>query len=136
MSVGGLADQGRKPRVPIWPIVLAPVIAGIYYLALKLAFVESAVAVLGRTDLFEAPHWGSHWGFRLTAEAISVGFGTFVAAALAPGREQTAAVVGGCAISLGFAAKLALVYSDPAMFSSAEPWYQYSIDALSIVLAP
>jgi hypothetical protein len=107
-----------------------------YYLSLKLAFAESIVPVLGRTDLFERPHWGSHWGFRLIAEAISVGFGTFVAAALAPGREQTAAVVGGCAISLGFAAKLAIAYADPAILPRAEPWHQYAIDALSIVLAP
>jgi hypothetical protein len=135
MSLISDASQRVKPRAPIWPIVFAPFVAAIYYLALKLAFVECVVPVVGRTDLFETPHWGSHWGFRLVAETISVGFGTFIAAALAQGRERTAAVVGGCAISLGFAVKLALAYADPAM-PREEPWYQYAIDALSIVLAP
>jgi hypothetical protein len=116
--------------------VVAPIVAGLYYLAIKLAFLESVISVLGRNDLFEAPHWGSHWGFRLVAEAISTGFGTFVAAALAFGRERTAAMVGGCAISLGFVAKLALFHAYPDALPSEEPWYQYAIDAGSIVLAP
>jgi hypothetical protein len=136
MSLGNALAQKQGPRAPIWPLMLAPVVAGVYYLALKAAFVESVVPVLGRTDLFEAPHWGSHWGFRLIAEAISVGLGTFVAAGLARGREQTAAVVGGCTISLAFAAKLAFAYADPTILPREEPWYQYAIDALSIVLAP
>ncbi|MGJ5135798.1 hypothetical protein [Bradyrhizobium oligotrophicum] len=136
MSLEGAIDQRQKPRVPFWPVVLAPLVAGIYYLSLKLAFAASVIPVLGRADLFETPHWGAHWGFRLIAEAISMGFGTFVAAALAPGREKTAAVVGGCTISLGFAAKLAILYAEPTMIPRAEPWHQYAIDALSIVLTP
>lgn len=131
---GGLIQ--KRTRGSIWPLVVAPVVAGIYYLALKLAFVESVISVLGRTDLFDQPHWGAHWGFRLTAEAISVGFGTFVAAAFAPGREQTAAVVGGCTISMGFAVKLVLAYANSAMLTNGEPWYQYAIDAVAIIFAP
>ncbi|MGJ5001557.1 hypothetical protein ACQR10_09555 [Bradyrhizobium sp. HKCCYLRH2060] len=136
MSLEGAIDQMQKARVPFWPVVLAPLVAGIYYLSLKLAFAESVIPVLGRADLFETPHWGSHWAFRLIAEAISIGFGAFVAAALAPGREKAAAVVGGCTISLGFAAKLAILYADPTTIPGAEPWYQFAIDALWIVLAP
>jgi hypothetical protein len=134
--VTDLASDTNRPNNSIWPVLLSPVIAGVYYLAVKLAFIESVVSVMGRTDLFENPHWGSHWAFRIAAEVISVGFGTFVAAGIAHGREKNAAILGGCAISLGFILKLALTYSYSDAITVPEPWYQYVIDALSIVFAP
>jgi len=50
---------------------------------------------MGETDFFEVTRWGPNWTFRVAAEVIAVGIGTFVAASLAPGRERAAAVVGG-----------------------------------------
>lgn len=123
-------------RSSFWPVVIAPLVAGLYYLAVKLAFAESISAVMGRTDFFEIPRWGSHWIFRIIAEAIAIGFGTFVAASLAKGRVRLTATVSGLSISAGFLLKLGLVfwgsYSDPV----SEPWYQYVIDALAILAAP
>jgi hypothetical protein len=136
MATDSLVSEASQRTSSVWLVLLAPVISGIYYFAVKLAFMESVVSVMGRTDLFEIPHWGSHWAFRIVAEAISVGFGTFIAAGIAHGREKIAAVVGGCAISLGFIVKLALAYSYSEAVAIPEPWYQYAIDILSIVFAP
>jgi hypothetical protein len=136
MTASSLVSNANRPARSVWPVLLAPIVAGVYYLSVKLAFVESVVSVMGRTDLFELPRWGSHWAFRIAAEVISVGFGTFVAAALAHGREQIAGIVGGCAISLGFIIKLAFTYIYPDAVAVPEPWFQYAIDALSIVFAP
>jgi hypothetical protein len=130
-------------HAPLWPVLVAPLVAGVYYLAIKLAFVQSIVSVMGRTDLFETsfPRWGTNWTFRAAAEVVAAGFGTFIAASLAPGRQRVAAIVGGCAISLGFIAKLAFALADwnnldPDEHFVPEPWYQYAIDALMIVGAP
>jgi hypothetical protein len=124
------------PRRPFWPVVVSPFVAGIYYLAVKLAFAESISAVMGRADFFEVPRWGSHWIFRIVAETIAIGFGTFVAIGLARGRERITAVVAGLGISAGFLIKLGALfsgyYSDPA----SEPWYQHAIDVLAIIAAP
>jgi hypothetical protein len=51
-----LANDTNGPNKSVWPVLLAPVVAGIYYLAVKFAFIESVVSVMGRTDLFEIPH--------------------------------------------------------------------------------
>jgi len=133
-------DQVRPVQFAIWPVVLAPIVAGVYYLAVRTAFAQSVVSVLGRSDFFEVPHWGSHWVYRVAAEVVSVGFGTFIAAGLAPGRERVAAITGGCAIALGFIGKFVITYvvwesSDPAAIS-IEPWYQRVIDASMIVGSP
>jgi hypothetical protein len=130
-------------RSPIWPLFIAPLVAGIYYLAVKGAFAQSIIPVLGRTDFFDltVPRWGSHWVYRAAAEVIAAGFGTFMAAGLAHGRERAAAILGGCAISLGFISKLAFVfldwkYLDSEELSAPEPWYQYGIDVAMIFASP
>jgi hypothetical protein len=136
MAINSSVTNGSQSAGPVWPVWLAPAIAGIYYLAVKFAFTESIVSVMGRADLFEIPHWGPHWAFRIAAEVISIGFATFVAAGLAHGREKLAAVVGGCTISLGFVIKIAIVYTYRDAIAVPEPWYQYVIDVLSITFAP
>jgi hypothetical protein len=135
-------------RAPIWPVIIAPLVTGVYYLAIKGAFAQEIVSVLGKTaasdiDLsgIAAPHWGSHWVYRGVAELISTGFATFVAAGLAHGRERAAAIAGGCIISLGFLARIAfllyaLKYMDPEEFTVPEPWYQYAIEGLMIFAPP
>ena len=123
-------------KAAVWPILIAPLAAGVYYLAVKLAFSQSIVPVMGRSDFLDLPRWGSNWTFRIAAEVIAVSVGTFIAASLARGRERVAAIVGGCTISLGFALKLWLLYSDPDESFPSEPWYQYAIDAGTIVAAP
>jgi hypothetical protein len=119
-----------------WPVLIAPLVAGIYYLAVKFAFSESISTVMGRSDFFEATRWGSHWIFRIVAEAIAIGFGTFVAAAFAKERERITAIAGGLGISAGFLLKLGLVFSGSYSDPASEPWYQYVIDALAIAAAP
>jgi hypothetical protein len=125
-------------RIPRWPVLLAPFVAGVYYLAIKTAFAQSTVFVLGRSDFFDVPHWGPHWLYRIAAEVISVCFGTFIAAGLARGRERAAAVTGGCAIALGFAAKVGLTYLiwESSASVSVEPWYQRAIDGGMVLAAP
>jgi hypothetical protein len=141
--IDAVAPRTKEPNGPIWPILVAPIAAGIYYLAVKLAFQQSIVDVLGRTDFFDIPNarWGTHWVFRGVAEVIAIGTGTFVAASMAVGRQRVAGIVGGCAISVGFLIKLALAFLIPTDQDSndrqlLEPWYQYAIDCLLLVTAP
>lgn len=129
-----LSGTESQPKFAVWPVVIAPVMAGVYYLSIKLAFGQSIVSVMGRSDFLEVTHWGSNWTFRIAAEVIAAGLGTFVAASLAPGRERTAALIGGCTISLGFLFKLWVAYDQA--YPSLEPWYQHAIDAVMIVAAP
>jgi hypothetical protein len=143
MTANRLSDATASARAPLWPVLIAPLAAGIYYLAIKLAFEQSIVSVLGRTDFFDlsTPRWGSHWIYRGAAEAIAAGFGIYIAAGLAPARERIAAIVGGCTISLGFIAKLILTYylwthKDADTLYVPDPWYQYAIDAAMIFAAP
>jgi hypothetical protein len=133
--------QAESKASPLWPVVLAPLVAGMYYLAVKFAFAQSLTLVLGRSDFFEEPHWGYHWIYRAAAEVISVAVGTFIAAGLAPGRERTAAIIGGCTISLGFVGKLLLTYwlwhnEESGSLVSLEPWYQHAIDLVMVISAP
>jgi hypothetical protein len=132
-----------RARASLWPVLIAPIVAGLYYLSIKLPFAQSVVPVLGRSDFFHftTPRWGSHWMYRVAAEVIAVGFGTFVAAGLALGRERAAAIVGGFTIALGFLVKLAStslvwIYKDADTFVVLEPWYQYAIDVAMIFAAP
>jgi hypothetical protein len=138
-----MTDGTLRARTSLWPVLIAPIVAGIYYLSIKEPFAQSIVQVLGRTDFFDfdTPRWGSHWMYRAAAEVIAAGFGTFVAAGLAPGRERAAAIVGGCTIALGFVVKLAItsfvwMYKDDDTFVLLEPWYQYAIDFAMIFAAP
>jgi hypothetical protein len=135
LAVSSVAIQSRAP---IWPVLAAPFVAGIYYLTIKSAFEQSIISALGQTSASEidladidAPHWGSHWIYRLAAEIVSASFATFVAAGLAHGRERVAAVVGGCIISLGFLARIG-----PGEVLTPEPWYQYGIEGLMVFAAP
>ena len=144
----GVLNHSTRPISGFWPVIIAPLVAGVYYLALKTAFAQSIVSVLGHTattdiDLSDvlAPQWGSHWVYRGASELISAGFGTFVAAGLALGHERLAAIVGSCMISFQ-----ALVRTGVLVFAwkyvgindatAPEPWYQYAIDALMIFAAP
>ena len=144
MTATSRLDQTTTPvRVPMWPILVAPIVAAIYYIAVKLAFAQSIVPVLGRLDFFDIPipRWGPHWIYRATSEVIATGFGTFIAAGLAPGRERIAAIVGGCAISVGFIAKLFVTYlawryEDADRLVLLDPWYQQAIDVAMIIGAP
>jgi hypothetical protein len=133
-------------RAPIWPVIVAPLVA-IVYLAIKSAFAQSIVSVLGTAtidiDRFDpaAPQWGSHWLYRSVAEAVATGLAALVAAGLAHGRERLAAIVAGCSISAGFVVRIAILlyawtYRGRADFGAPEPWYQYAIDAAMIIAAP
>src|SRR5260370_21287645 len=96
-SMPAVSCVASQSRTPIWPVLVAPLVSGVYYLAVKSAFGQSIVLVLGQTsatdiDLADiaAPHWSSHWGYRLIAEIASTARETFVAAGLAHGRERMA----------------------------------------------
>lgn len=132
--VSTLSSTRPQSKAAIWPILIAPLAAGVYYLSVKLAFAQSIISVMGRTDFLELTRWGPNWTFRIAAEVIAVGIGTFVAASLAPGRERAAAIVGGSTISLGFVLKLWILFSQGD--ESLEPWYQHAIDGVVIVAAP
>jgi hypothetical protein len=135
-------------RAPIWPVIIAPFVGCVYYLAIKSAFSLSIISALGHTATTDinlsdiaAPHWGSHWVYRIATEVISTAFGTFVAAGLAHGREREAALAGSCMISFEAVARLAvLVFAWKFMglddSTAPEPWYQYAIDAAMIGAPP
>ena len=137
-----------RPHASIWPIVVAPFVAGIYYLAIKSAFAQTIVSALGKTaatdirfeDIYSL-HWGSHWVYRLAAEFISTYIAIFLAAGLAHGRERAAAIVGGCIISLGYVTRIGILlhawkYLDPNDYSVREPWYQYVIECAMVIAPP
>jgi hypothetical protein len=132
-------------RAPLWPVLIAPLVAGLYYLALRQAFVlclESVVA--DASDLAPqdggAPQWGSHWLYRAFAEAVSVPFGIFIAAGIAQKRAKLAGLVAGLAISVVYLLKnLGLLYSMyrwPGYYELIEPWSQHVVDGLIIIGAP
>jgi hypothetical protein len=138
---------GAPTRAPIWPTLIAPLVTGVYYLALKGAFTRSIDAAVGATAVdniklgdLTAPQWGSHWIYRIVAEIISIGFGTFLAAGLARGRERAAAITGGSTIALVFLVGTAVaVYVRIYMaddYVMREPWYQFMIDGLLVIGCP
>src|SRR5260370_35405269 len=104
------------------------------------------VGGVGHVDLreFAAPKWsswGSHWFYRLLAEAASLAFGTFVAAGLARDREKPAAIIGGLTVSAFYLLRLsfllfAYMYLDPEAYRLNEPQSQYIVDALVMIAAP
>jgi len=138
---------GAPRRAPIWPVLIAPLVAGVYYLALKAAFIRSIDAAVGTTatsnielgDL-AAPQWGSHWIYRVVAEVVSVGFATFISAGLARGRERPAAITGGITIALVFlVGTVMVIYVRIYMaddYVMREPWYQHVIDGLLVIGCP
>lgn len=133
-------------RAPIWPLFLAPLVAGIYYLALRQGFALSLASVVAdasdvASHQWDAPKWGSHWIYRSFAEIVSVPFGTFVAAGIAQQRAKLGGIIGGLAISLGYLLRnsillFAVVYMRPEDYRVIEPWYQHVIEGLVIVGAP
>jgi hypothetical protein len=141
-------SAGQVIRPAIWPVIIAPLVAGVYYLTIRSAFAQSITSVFPQpaaadvdlSDLAE-PQWGSHWIYRGAADVCAAAVGIFIAAGIARGREALAAIVGACAISLGFVIKLGLVLFlwmrlDPEEYSITEPWYQYMIDGLMIFVPP
>lgn len=132
-------------RTPIWPVLIAPLVALLYYAVLKVPFAQSITAALGSSitvdvspgDLTKA-QWGFHWLYRIFAETCSIGLATFVAAGLARGRERAAGITGGITISLllisTVAAALGLFGSPGDLVP--EPWYQHVITAFVVLAAP
>jgi hypothetical protein len=103
-------------------------------------FGQPTAANIDLSDL-AVPQWGSHWIYRGAAEICAAAAGIFIAAGIARGREALAAIVGGCAISLGFITKLGLffflwMHLGPEEYSITEPWYQYAIDGVMIFVPP
>jgi hypothetical protein len=127
-------------RVPVWPVVIAPLVAGLYYLSLRGSFAFSLTSVVSdASDLapqdWGVPQWGSHWVYRALAELVSVPFGLYVAAGLARKRAKLAAIVGASAISAVYLLKnLGLLYAVYRWrYELIEPWSQHIVDALVIV---
>jgi hypothetical protein len=147
-SESDIAAMAGVARPSIWPVLIAPLVASVYYLALK-SGVGKSLAIVGTLDAsfeFDSEvEWGVHWFYRLAAEVGSVALGTFIAAGLARGRERIAGITGGLTIAIGFAtfwlgffafAKLHDLSIDPRDYSVPEPLYQHAIDGLMIILAP
>jgi len=132
-------------RAPIWPLLVAPVIAGVYYVALRAAFAVALPSVVfdaSDIDLNDvaSPHWGTHWIYRIFAEVSSLAFGTFVAAGIARERGRQAAIIGGLAISLFYLTRNAglfyFVFLTASGEESIEPWYQTALEVPIILGAP
>jgi hypothetical protein len=128
------------------PLVLAPVVAFFYYLSLRSSFAESIQFVVGNAKdvnslSVTAPHWGSHWIYRVFSEALCIAYATFIAAGIARRTPRAGGLIAGTTIALGYAVKLGfslwLVFMlDPQRYHLLEPWYQYVIDGIVIVVAP
>ena len=136
-----------RPAYSHWiPVALAPLVAGIYYLSLRSAFSASIQSVLTSANDVDplsltAPHWGSHWIYRLFSELVSTAFALFVTAGLARVKAKQAALVGGLTIATGYALRTGvLLWAVFALRSGEyhlkEPWYQSVIDGLMIFAAP
>jgi hypothetical protein len=127
-------------------LILSPIAAAAYYLALKFAFVFSlADAVKDASDVFPpfslGPTWGSHWLYRLFAEVASVAFGTFVAGGLARKNGRLAGLIGGLSISFFYLLRnsyilFTLFYIRSETTTITEPWFQHAIEWLIVVTAP
>lgn len=133
--------------IPRWPLFIAPLLALAYYSAVQDGFGTAIRDVIpNASDLGEAiggmvhPRWGVHWIYRTFAELVSVGLATFIAAGFARERARTAAMIGGCAISLFYALRLALlIWTEqhvPESIIVPEPWYQYAIEGGVVLAAP
>ena|ERR1700732_3358739 len=130
----------------LWPLFLAPFVAVLYYLALRNAFAVSISRVVfdaSDVNFFDAasPTWGTHWIYRIVAEAASLAFGTFVAGGIAQRRESLGAIIGALGISILYFARIAGVlyvrrFAKWEGYEAIEPWYQYVIDGAIIFSAP
>jgi hypothetical protein len=76
------------------------------------------------------------------AELLAIGLGTLVAAGLARSREMVAGTIGGITISVLYAFLTAVFafawYTNllNQLEPGSEPWYQYAIGSLIVVIAP
>jgi hypothetical protein len=123
---------------------IAPLVAGVYYLALRGAFARSIGGMFfdaSDIDLSDvaAPQWGSHWIYRIFAEAVSLAFGLFVAAGVARQRAKAAAMTGALAIAAVYLLInmfwLYFVHIENS-YVSIEPWYQHLVKVAIILGAP
>jgi hypothetical protein len=134
----------QVPRYPVWPVVIAPLVAGIYYIALRGAFAQSIGGVVfdaSDIDLSDAaaPQWGSHWIYRTFAEIISLAFGTFIAAGIARQRAKAAALIGALAISLIYCLRTGawlFIYFNNTAYEPIEPWPQHLVEVGVVIAAP
>ena len=141
MSATTVSAGGRAALLPLF---VAPLAAGLYYLAVRAAFslsIETASDTIraAKSELagLAGPEWGTHWFYRLGAELVSVWVATFVAGGLARGREQAAAIIGGAAIALGYLVWIAfLLVSWTHAEAITEAWYHCVIDGLLVIAAP
>ncbi len=139
----GLAARGTT----IWPLVLAPLVTGVYYWALRRGFSLSLPSVVSdasdvNPSVLGAPTWGTHWLYRAFAEAVSVPFGIFIAAGIAREKAKIAGIIGGLSISLFYLLRnlfvlYAAFYLQPYLqsknFQLTEPWYQHVIEGFIII---
>jgi hypothetical protein len=88
-------------RAPIWPVLIAPLVAFVYYFSAKTPFIID-VGGFSSNDTIEA-QWGSYSVYRIIMEVCSIAIATFVAAGLARGRERAGGIISGITISLWFA---------------------------------
>lgn len=139
-----MSDLSLKPA-PVWPLLVAPIVAIFYYSALKLAFgmsLGNAVGDIGsdlQMNLDNFGH-GSHWIYRGVGELSSVSLAVYLASGLARGRSVAAGIIAGCTISVSYLAPiiwLALVQQDFLWgLVAINRWYQMAIDGAVILGSP
>jgi hypothetical protein len=127
-------------------LLLAPAATAAYYFAVKFAFlfsIENAVSDASDVSLPFAggAAWGSHWLYRLFAEIVSVGSGTFVAGGLARKWGRLAGLIGGVSISVFYLIRnsyilFALFYVRDGITHLVEPWSQHVVEWLVVIVAP
>jgi hypothetical protein len=141
----GAQDIKKRARAPIWPVLIAPLVACAYYMVIKSAFEQSIASVFSDVaGVDTAATWGTHWFYRLVAESCALTFGTFVAAGLARHREPAAGLTGGISIAAAFilfwglflCLSITIADFDPEQFLVPAPWYQHAIDGLIVIAAP
>lgn len=150
MSQTAMATMPALKGPSMWPVIFAPLVALVYYLALKVAFIYSLNFAVGgagpETPIarFSDIRWGTHWIYHIVAEAVSIGVAVYVASGLARGRERVAGLTAAMAISLLLAAPIAWFFwlmmdAHSLKFSQIEyrePLYQFAIEGAAIVGAP
>jgi len=137
------AQPRAVARVPRWPLIVAPLVGFVYYVALREAFATAIrevvwdIADLTANHLGNIPMWGTHWLYRSIAEVTSVAFGTFVAGSIARERARAAAIVAGCTISIVYILRfVVLIWALDRGDLLVDPWYQVFVDGAVIMVAP
>ena len=150
MSQAVMARVPALTKSAIWPLLVAPLVAVVYYLALKGAFIYSLNTAVGGTTLdmpfvgFSNIKWGTHWIYHICAEGGSICVAVYVASGIARGRERAAALIAASTISLILFAPFAWFFwlmADPhsLKFSQVEyqePLYQFVVECAAIVVGP